>query len=33
MTITRLVRTGELVEANHELTRASLAAFLERRLQ
>jgi hypothetical protein len=33
MTISRLVRTGELVEVNRELTRASLAAFLERRLQ
>jgi hypothetical protein len=33
MTISRLVRTGELIEVNHELTRASLAAFLERRLQ
>jgi hypothetical protein len=33
MTISRLVRTGELAEVNHELTRASLAAFLERRLQ
>lgn len=32
-TISRLVRTGELAEVNHELTRASLAAFLERRLQ
>lgn len=33
MTISRLVRTGELTEVNRELTRASLAAFLERRLQ
>jgi hypothetical protein len=33
MTISRLVRAGELTEVNHELTRASLAAFLERRLQ
>ncbi|MGA2788669.1 MAG: hypothetical protein ABSF60_14205 [Verrucomicrobiota bacterium] len=32
-TITRLVRAGEFTEVNHELTRASLAAFLERRLQ
>jgi hypothetical protein len=32
-TISRLVRAGELAEVNHELTRASLAAFLERRLQ
>lgn len=32
-TISRLVRAGELVEADHELTRDSLAAFLERRLQ
>ncbi len=31
--ITRLVRAGELVEVNRQLTRASLAAFLERRLQ
>jgi hypothetical protein len=33
MTISRLVRAGELTEVNRELTRASLAAFLERRLQ
>ena len=33
MTISRLIRAGELTEINHELTRASLAAFLERRLQ
>ena len=38
-TISRLVRTGELTEGprrtghHYELTRASLAAFLERRLQ
>ncbi len=32
-TISRLVRAGELTEVNHRLTRASLAAFLERRLQ
>jgi len=33
MTIARLIRAGELTEVNHKLTRASLAAFLERRLQ
>jgi hypothetical protein len=33
VTISRLVRAGELAEVNHELTRASLAAFLKRRLQ
>lgn len=32
-TIARLVRAGELAEAGRELTRESLAAFLERRLQ
>jgi hypothetical protein len=32
-TISRLVRAGELQEINGKLTRASLAAFLERRLQ
>jgi hypothetical protein len=32
-TVSRLVRAGELAEVNHKLTRASLAAFLERRLQ
>ncbi len=32
-TISRLVNAGELTEVNHKLTRASLAAFLERRLQ
>ena len=33
ITISHLVRAGEFAEANHQLTRASLAAFLERRLQ
>ena len=33
ISISQLVRDGEITEANHELTRASLAAFLERRLQ
>ena len=32
-TISRLVRAGELAEVNRELTRESLAGFLERRLQ
>ena len=32
-TIGRLVRAGELTEVKRQLTRASLAAFLERRLQ
>lgn len=32
-TISRWVRTGEIVEVNRKLTRSSLAAFLERRLQ
>lgn len=32
-TIGRLIRAGELEESNHKLTRASLAAFLKRRLQ
>jgi hypothetical protein len=32
-TVSRLVRAGELAEVNNKLTRASLAAFLERRLQ
>lgn len=32
MTISRLVRARELTEANHGITRASLAAFLKRRL-
>jgi hypothetical protein len=32
-TISRLVRAGELTEVNHELPRAGLAEFLERRLQ
>jgi hypothetical protein len=32
-TILLLVRAGELEEVNHKLTHASLAAFLERRLQ
>ena len=32
-TIGRLVSAGEIVELNHQLTRDSLAAFLERRLQ
>jgi hypothetical protein len=32
-TIGRLLRAGEITEVNHKLTRASLAAFLERRLQ
>lgn len=31
--ISRLVRSGEIAEANKRLTRASLAAFLKRRLQ
>jgi hypothetical protein len=33
ISISHLVRAGEITEANHELTRDSLAAFLERRLQ
>jgi len=33
ISISQLVRDGEITEANHELTRASLAAFLKRRLQ
>jgi hypothetical protein len=33
ITISHLVRAGEIAEVNHQLTRASLAAFLERRLQ
>ena len=33
MTISNLVRAGEITEVNHKLTRASLAAFLQRRLQ
>jgi hypothetical protein len=33
ISISHLVRAGEITEGNHELTRASLAAFLERRLQ
>ena len=32
-TIGRLIRAGELMEASGGITRASLAAFLERRLQ
>jgi len=32
-TISRLIRAGEIIEVNNKLTRASLAAFLERRLQ
>lgn len=32
-TLSRLVRAGELTEENHKLTRRSLAAFLNRRLQ
>jgi len=32
-TISRLVRAGEITEVNRVVTRASLAAFLERRLQ
>ena len=33
ITISHLVRAGEITEVNHKLMRASLAAFLERRLQ
>jgi hypothetical protein len=32
-TISRLLRAGELRETEHRITRESLAAFLERRLQ
>jgi hypothetical protein len=32
-TISKLVRAGEIDEVSHRLTRASLAAFLKRRLQ
>ncbi len=32
-TMSTLVRSGEITEVNHKLTRASLAAFLKRRLQ
>lgn len=33
ITISHLVRAGEIAEVNHQLTRASLAEFLKRRLQ
>jgi len=33
VTVLALIRAGEITEVNHRLTRASLAEFLERRLQ
>jgi hypothetical protein len=33
ITISHLVRAGEIAEVNHQLTHTSLVAFLERRLQ
>jgi hypothetical protein len=33
MTICKLIRAGELIETSHQITRESLASFLQRRLQ